>query len=81
MKKLMMVGAVTGMAVVTAFGLQQRREPVETLLESCLAATGGALAMRWWGRMLIRNWHQAAGQARQGIAPVTPPTPNSSRRL
>lgn len=80
MKKLMMIGAVTGMAVVTACGWQQRRDPAAILLESCLAATAGAVVMRWWGRLLIRNWHQAAGQPRRSIAPITQPTSNASRR-
>jgi hypothetical protein len=80
MKKLMMIGAVAGMAVVTACGWQQRRDPADILLESCLAAIGGAALMRWWGRTLIRNWHQSAAQPRRGISPIAQPTTSSPRR-
>lgn len=72
MKKLMMFGAMTSVAVMAGFGIQQRRDPTEILLQSGLAATGGALLMRWWSRLVVRNWREAAAQSRRNNGNASP---------
>jgi galactitol-specific phosphotransferase system IIC component len=72
MKILMLAGAIFGFALGIALGLSAGADWPSTLWHACAAAGALGLLMRWWGRVLVRGFHEAVEQRRALEAAANP---------
>jgi hypothetical protein len=59
MKLLMIIGALLGFVIGSAFGFAGRAEWPTVFWHASAAALVSGLLMRWWGRVWTRNWRTA----------------------
>ena len=59
MKALMILGAIVGFLIGTAFGLAANSPLASTLWRSCAGALLAAVLTRWWGRVWVSSLRDA----------------------
>ena len=81
MKKLMIIGAMTGFALGMAIGFARQAEWPTMLWHACAAATALGWLMRWWGRVWIRGLRASIEQRRALEAAVRQQNPSTTHTL
>jgi hypothetical protein len=79
MKKLMMLGALLGFLIGTAFGLLQECSWPSVLWRSSVAAAVAGLLLRWWGRLWMAGLREVYERKQNETAGVTPPAAATSQ--
>ena len=73
MKKLMVLGAMLGFLIGTAFGLLQQCSWPSILWRSSISAVVAGLLLRWWGKLWIVGLRQAYAQKQAALVAKVPP--------